>query len=183
MASSPKGKTFLDYEPPHENVLLISCMDLRLLDDIVTFMNGDNLCNRYDHLVFAGAALGATGVMQGNVRTLEEWHRTFLAHLDAARELHKVKDVYILEHRACGAYTKKFHIHDPAAPPEVELHWHAYYATLLEKDINRWSQANNWPLTIHKFMMDLRGKVTLLPDENSPPSSPKGSKKGAKKKK
>ncbi|BBO34304.1 hypothetical protein [Lacipirellula parvula] len=181
MASSSKSKTMLDYEPPHENVLLISCMDLRLLDDIVTFMNGDNLCNRYDHLVFAGAALGATGVKKGSARTLDEWYKTFIAHLDAAKELHEVKDVYILEHRACGAYTKKFHIHDLDASPEVELDWHAYYATLLEKDINQWSQANNWPLTIHKFMMDLRGQVTLLPDKNSPPT--KGSKNGGKKKK
>ncbi len=43
------------YDLPQDNVLLVTCMDLRLIDDIVDFMNHDNLRNRYDHVVFAGA--------------------------------------------------------------------------------------------------------------------------------
>lgn len=46
------------YPAPRKNVLLLSCMDLRLIDDICEFMEGDNLANRYDQLVFAGAAAG-----------------------------------------------------------------------------------------------------------------------------
>jgi hypothetical protein len=170
MAASKKTeKNRLTYDPPQENVLLLTCMDLRLLDDVVEFMNGDNLCNRYDQLVFAGAALGAIGAPggtdgHGSPYEVPHWHDAFTEHLAAAVELHKVKDVYILEHRACGAYTKVFHIHDPDDSPAVELDWHAYYAGLLEKDIDDWSRQNNWPLKVHKFLMDLRGDVTLLPD-------------------
>ena len=86
------------YPPPRKTVLLLGCMDLRLLDDTVRFMNGDNLANRYDQFILAGAALG---VMQ---TTLPSWRQAFFDHLDLAVELHAIKDVYILEHRNCGAY-------------------------------------------------------------------------------
>ncbi len=46
------------YAPPRHNVLLLSCIDLRLIDELAAFMDRDNLTNRYDHLVYAGAALG-----------------------------------------------------------------------------------------------------------------------------
>ena len=55
-----RSQSFRPYPPPRKNVLLLSCMDLRLIDDLVPFMDGDNLTNRYDQLVFAGAALGVT---------------------------------------------------------------------------------------------------------------------------
>lgn len=36
---------------------MISCMDLRLTDNILSFLNFDNLHNRYDHVILAGASL------------------------------------------------------------------------------------------------------------------------------
>ncbi len=48
------SSNYRPYPPPRKNVLLLSCMDLRLIDDLVPFMEGDNLSNRYDQLVFAG---------------------------------------------------------------------------------------------------------------------------------
>lgn len=157
------------YDPPRDNVLLVTCMDLRLIDDIVEFMNHDNLCNRYDHVVFAGAALGALGAPggkndQGQPFECPEWKVTFENHLKAAVDLHTVKDVYILEYRGCGAYNKVFHIFKEEEGPDIELAWHAHYAAELEAFIRQWSIDNKWPLGIHKFMMDLRGDVMLLPD-------------------
>lgn len=90
-------------DPPHpaprKNVLLLSGMDLRLIDDNCEFMNGDNLENRYDQLVFAGASLG---VIQP---THAAWRVVFLQHLDIAVQLHDIRDVYITRHRHCGAYS------------------------------------------------------------------------------
>ena len=91
---------FRPYPAPRKNVLLLSCMDLRLIDDIVGFMEGDNLSNRYDQLVFAGAAFG---VIQ---QTHKSWRDAFFDHLDIAVELHDIHDVFIMEHRNCGAYEK-----------------------------------------------------------------------------
>jgi hypothetical protein len=181
----PAADSIHAYDPPHENVLLVTCMDLRLLDNIVDFMNHDNLCNRYDHIVFAGAALGAMGAPDGKDEhghpdERPHWHKTFENHLGAAVELHSVKDVYILEHRGCGAYSKVFHLLKEGDSPEVELACHADYAARLEAFIIGWSKTKKWPLRIHKFMMDLRGDVTLLPDPfgTAPPPRRRQRKKG-----
>ena len=96
------------YPPPAGNVLLVTCMDLRLLEEIVEFMAHDNLGNRYDHVVFAGSALGALGApgakdKKGKKIDVSYWKKAFFDHLGAAIKLHNVQDVYILEHRDCGA--------------------------------------------------------------------------------
>src|SRR5262245_4480102 len=95
-------------DPPRKQVLLLSCMDLRLLDNTVGLMNQLNLQNRYDHVIFAGAAMGArlltsTPDPKG---TALPWKTVFFDHLKAAIDvLHRdIKDVFLLEHLDCGAY-------------------------------------------------------------------------------
>jgi len=39
--------------------LLLSCMDFRLMDDVERYMASRGLRDKYDHIVLAGAALGA----------------------------------------------------------------------------------------------------------------------------
>lgn len=56
-----RGAERRPYPAPRKNVLLLSCMDLRLIDDICEFMEGDNLANRYDLLIFS---MASPGVMQ-----------------------------------------------------------------------------------------------------------------------
>jgi carbonic anhydrase len=165
----------LSYAPPRGNVLLLSCMDLRLTDNIVHFMNHDNLENRYDHVIFAGAALGALGAPgavdeHGNSIEHEfcQWKRVFFQHLGAAIALHKVEDIYILEHRNCGAYTKVFHVckdfNDSPAQQRQEAECHLKYVKRLEDEIDRWAkdQTPRPKLRVHKFLMGLRGEVTVL---------------------
>ena len=41
------------------DALLLSCMDFRLMDDIERYMSGRGLRDKYDHVVLAGASLGA----------------------------------------------------------------------------------------------------------------------------
>ena len=89
-------RSLAEHTSPRKNVLLLSCMDLRLLDNLVSFMNFENLENRYDQFILAGAAAGATHV--------SAWNRAFFDHLLLAVALHEIKYVYIIEHRDCGAY-------------------------------------------------------------------------------
>lgn len=153
------------HEPPNGNVLLLTCMDLRLLDNVVAFMDHENLTNRYDHVVFAGASLGALGApkarrplslpreeIPADVRRFlppEEgygaWRTAFLDHLYSAVMLHDIKAVYILEHRNCGAYHEvfkvapDFHV-SPAPSPSLlsdEAKVHRRYADLLQKEVHR----------------------------------------------
>ena len=104
-----------DLPTPRKQVLLLTCMDLRLLDNTVAFMNEYNLANRYDQLAFAGASLGVMHCSSppydgdGKGRRAS-WKDVFFHHFDVAiNELHRnIKDVFIMEHRDCGAY-EKFH--------------------------------------------------------------------------
>ena len=79
------------------DALVLSCMDYRLVDDIVVYMNQRGMANNYDHVVLAGASLG---VMSEALK----WSQTFWDHLDVAIKLHHIKRVIVLDHLDCGAY-------------------------------------------------------------------------------
>jgi hypothetical protein len=122
---------------PRKNVLLLSCMDLRLLDNLVAFMKFENLDNRYDQFILAGAAAGA---MQ-----MPSWHKAFFDHLVLAVGLHQIKYVYIVEHRDCGAYVEFFENsyvkYDPDQGHNIydlnaEHKDHSHQAFLLKADID-----------------------------------------------
>jgi len=53
---------------------------------------------KYDHVVLAGAALGAL------TDKYPAWRTTFWEHLDVAIQLHQIRKVIVLDHRDCGAY-------------------------------------------------------------------------------
>jgi hypothetical protein len=157
----------LDYPPPRGNVLLLSCMDARLIDELDAMMSRDNLDNCYDHVVLAGASLGALQ------ETYPGWRCTFFDHLKLAIRLHNVKDIYIVEHRNCGAY-REFLEKDYKDTDEEqlqELQDHRDHAIRLRDDILAWCAEQTTPLSLNVrcFLMDLRGDVTIL----SPPEPPK----------
>lgn len=105
----PQVPTFVR-ETPHglplatKNVLLVTCMDLRLLDDVVRFMDGENLTNRYDQFISAGASLSLTRPAADVPDTFASCRQAFYDHLEMAIALHQIKYVYIVEHMNCGAY-------------------------------------------------------------------------------
>jgi carbonic anhydrase len=78
--------------------LLLSCIDYRLPGKIARYMEGRGLAANYDHVVLAGASLGATNSVYPH------WGRTFWDHLDLAIRLHAIRRVIILDHRECGSY-------------------------------------------------------------------------------
>lgn len=94
--------------------LLLSCMDYRLVDDIVTYMNGRGMVNQYDHVVLAGGSLGA-------VSDKLNWGKTFWDHLDVAIKLHHIKKVMVMDHLDCGAYRVVFE-KDTKGDEEIALH-------------------------------------------------------------
>ncbi len=168
-----RSSKFRPYPPPRKNVLLLSCMDLRLIDDLVPFMDGDNLANRYDQLVFAGAALGV--IQQDH----EAWYDVFFQHLDIAVQLHDIQDVYIMEHRNCGAYAKflgkKGNYDDSPRDLKREEQEHRKFAFLLrdeikshcDRKVENGADAEQWDIHVRCFLMDLRGSVLWLKDDGS----------------
>lgn len=99
------------------DALLLSCMDYRLTGKIGAFMAGKGMAEKYDHVILAGAALGAV------TPKYPDWGNTFRQHLDIAIQLHGIHQVVIVDHRDCGAYKTilgKDFAADPAA--ETEIH-------------------------------------------------------------
>ncbi|MFN3076208.1 MAG: carbonic anhydrase [Alphaproteobacteria bacterium] len=126
--------------------ILLSCMDYRLIDDMVRYMDGRGLNNKYDHVVLAGASLGAV--------THKTWASEFWEHLDIAIKLHHVKKVIVMDHRDCGAYKLTFgekHAQDPV----VEKETHAKTLRKVKGMIHK----KHPELQIELLLMDLQGAV------------------------
>jgi hypothetical protein len=164
------GRILGDYPPPRQNVVLLSCMDLRLIDELAAFMDRDNLTNRYDHFVLAGAALGV------HQDRFPSWRPTFFDHLRIALELHAPEDVYIIEHRNCGAYRTFLGLDFDDTPEDRrrERDVHADNAFQLKREIAEWCTqqppVGGKPvrLTVRCFLMDLRGDLELLEEPEAP---------------
>ena len=100
------------------DALLLSCMDFRLMQDVERYMAGRGLRKKYDHVVLAGASLGAI------TDKVPAWNQTFWEHLDIAIKLHNIQRVVLLDHRDCGAY-KVILGAEHAKDPKVEKDTHA----------------------------------------------------------
>lgn len=163
------------YKIPKKNVLVIGCIDPRLLDDLGKFLNHDNLQNRYDHFILAGVSLMCSHERQLFDQDAYEayslpWKTSLRQHLDIAIKLHQIKDVYIIEHEDCGAYA---HFLDKnkvdMSTPDKEREWHTRFATELAKEIHDEiheedadGKKKKYQLGVHSFFIGLRGDVELL---------------------
>jgi carbonic anhydrase len=96
-------------------ILLLTCMDSRYPQLILDTMDYLGWRGKYDQLILAGASLG--------VVHKQEWQETFLDQLGFAIEHHHVSEVFILDHRDCGAYKYFLGVtpDDPAQEKEAHL--------------------------------------------------------------
>ena len=69
----------------HAKCFLVTCMDFRLIDDSVYFMNGLGFNNNYDEFVLAGSSLGFTQ------DKFPHWGQTLLDHMNIGQALHHFK--------------------------------------------------------------------------------------------
>jgi carbonic anhydrase len=131
--------------------LLLSCMDFRLMDDIERYMAGRGLRDKYDHIVLAGASLGAI------TDKYPAWNKTFWEHLDIAIKLHSIHSVMVLDHRDCGAY-KVILGPEHAKDPKVEKETHAAQLKKLKGMVGeKYAQ-----LKVETLLMSLDGKVEAV---------------------
>ena len=128
--------------------LLLSCMDFRLVDATARYMASRGLTDKYDHIILAGAALGAL------TDKFPAWNQTFWDHVGVAIDLHKIHKVLVLDHRDCGAY-KVILGEDFAKDPPKETAIHTTQLKRLGKMIQEKSPA----LEVELLLMALDGKV------------------------
>jgi hypothetical protein len=133
------------------DVLLLTCMDFRLQNETVNYMDRRGLRDKYDHIVLAGASIGVLAEQR------PEWGMVFWDHLDTAIQLHKVKKVMILDHLDCGAY-KLFLGEAAVRDPANEAIAHAQRLRLLRSAINQ----QNSMLEVELGVMALDGSVLTV---------------------
>ena len=133
------------------DALLLSCMDYRLVEDTERYMATRGLRKKYDHVVLAGAALGAV------TEKFPAWNKTFWEHLDVAIDLHGIHKVVLLDHRDCGAY-KVILGEDFGKDRAKETAVHATKLRALRRQI----LAKHPKLAVELLLMSLDGKVETI---------------------
>ncbi|PYN94641.1 MAG: hypothetical protein DMD89_21080 [Candidatus Rokuibacteriota bacterium] len=131
--------------------LLLSCMDYRLTDQTTRYMSGRGLRDKYDHIILAGAALGAL------TEKFPAWNQTFWDHVSVARDLHKIRKVILLDHRDCGAY-KVILGEDFAKDPAKETAVHTAQLRRLRTMVKEKYPA----LGVELLLMALNGNVEVI---------------------
>ncbi len=136
---------------------LISCMDFRLIDDLVVAMNNMGFNNNYDQFILAGSSLGFTQ------KKFKHWGQAVLDHMEIGKELHHFREIIIFDHMDCGAY-KKFFPEMKTREEEIKLH-HEH----LQKAYSRLHQ--KFPnMKFRAFLMELDGaykEITISKQDSS----------------
>jgi hypothetical protein len=132
----------------HTEMLLLTCMDFRLTGAVDNYMEARGLAGKFDHVILAGASLGAL-----NDR-FPAWADVFWAHLDLAIQLHDVHRVMIIDHRDCGAY-KMILGEATVKDADTELKTHVKQLYALRSAI----QTRKPGMEVEIGLMDLQGRV------------------------
>jgi carbonic anhydrase len=135
----------------HADILLLTCMDYRLMEETEKYMVRRGLKHKYDHIVLAGGALGAV------TDKFPEWNKTFWDELGLAIDLHHVHKVMLMDHRDCGAYKQIFE-EDFAKHPKKETEIHTAQLKKLKEQINNKYEK----LEVELLLMNLKGKVEKI---------------------
>ncbi|MBP2232031.1 carbonic anhydrase [Azospirillum agricola] len=130
------------------DTLLLSCMDYRLMGHVASYMQSRNLQANYDHIVLAGASLGALTDKKPS------WGEAFWDHVAVAKDLHHIKKLVVMDHRDCGAY-KVFLGLDLKGDAAKEADVHGQYLARLKAMVTE----RHPDLEVELLLMGLDGQV------------------------
>ena len=131
--------------------LALTCIDYRLVDDGVRFIDGLGLKQNFDHVALAGASLAAVS------DKFPTSIAAFWNHVDIAKSLHHVKKLVVLDHRDCGAYKVAFGDRFAPNPPEED----AQHKTVMEQ-LKAQLATKHPDLTSEYYLMALDGTAKRL---------------------
>lgn len=82
--------------------LVLHCMDFRFIDGLNRWLDEQGLTNQYDRVVAAGAAKNLVDPSQPtDIEFIER-------QIAISKQLHEITEVWLINHRDCGAYGKIF---------------------------------------------------------------------------
>jgi len=159
-ARSPEIQT--DTNDHTTKVLLLNCMDHRLVDNVTRYMDSRSMRDRDDQITLAGAAIGVLAEEKS------AWGETFWDHVGLARELHNIEKIIVINHRYCGA-RKAFVTPECGQDPEAEMKLHTVMLNRLAKEI----RSREPGLEVELLLMNLDGTVQhILIDNEAVPLNP-----------
>jgi len=129
----------------------ITCIDYRLVDDGVRFIDGLGLTKDFDQVALAGASLAAVS------DKFPSSNKAFWDQLDIAKTLHHVKRLVVLDHRDCGAYKVAFGKDYAPNPPQEDAQHKGVMEQLKVKLL-----AMHPDLTSEYYLMALDGTAKRL---------------------
>lgn len=98
----------------------LMCIDYRLVSNAINFFNHDPGPGEgdYDLVALAGASLAGASPKMFRPTVHGFWQQ-----VGAARKLHEIKKVFVLDHMSCGAFAEEFNKGKPLEPDdERDLH-------------------------------------------------------------
>ena len=130
--------------------IVITCMDFRLIDDAVRYLDRHGYNNNYDEFILAGASLGY------NQTTYSAWTETLDTHIGLAQQLHDIKEIIVIDHMNCGAY--KILYNKDSLTEDKELALHKQNFKIFKNTIKQ-----KYPtLRVRTLLMKLNGEVVEL---------------------
>jgi carbonic anhydrase len=156
--------------PTEEGIkaLVITCIDFRLIDEAVEYLNSKGYLDNYDEFILAGASLGYnTSLNALNVNPkYSGWDKVLENHIDISDSLHKIKEIIIIDHMDCGAY--KAQLNDGKSYSKCEeINKHVENLNIFRNTINsKYSSKYN----VKTWIMRLDGTVDVNPTYWQPAS-------------
>lgn len=99
------------------NIMSLSCIDFRFVDDAGYYMNLCGNCNNYDQFALAGASLGYNGIPD-----YENWTICCDQTIQLSYDLHDISEITIFDHLDCGGYALVYTPEQLAGDGEYNLH-------------------------------------------------------------
>lgn len=112
---------------PVAQVMVLSCIDYRLVDDVSRYLNQRGLDDRYSEMRVPGAGLAAIDGQR------PAWVTTVWETVAMSRQVHGIRRLYVVNHRDCSAVAARFGRLSVANPDdELRLHRRILQNVVLE---------------------------------------------------
>jgi len=99
---------YLRYPTKTPDILLLTCIDYRLIDDYVVVLDELNLTNNYNQFSLAGASLAFTDDQNHTPFDFKAFQDVYYQHVNASNLLHSISKIYVIDHQDCGAYKEQY---------------------------------------------------------------------------
>lgn len=142
--------------------LVLTCIDFRLIDKAVTYLNSIGYTENYDEFILAGASLGYNTSLSS--LNYSGWDKVLENHIDISYSLHNIKEIIALDHIDCGAY--KAQLNNGASFEKYdELGKHVENLNIFRSRINtKYIKDDESPkYNVNLLLMRLNGTVDVNP--------------------